>query len=93
MAVYVDDIQKYNTNLKHKKWCHLLPGADIKELHAMAKKIGLRREWFQGKRFPHYDLTPSKRTLAIKNGAVETTTLKYMRERMRQLKGYINANI
>jgi hypothetical protein len=34
-----------------------LVGTDEKELHAFAKKIGLKREWFQDKhRIPHYDI-------------------------------------
>ena len=40
------------------------------ELHAMAKRLGLRREWFQQHpRLPHYDIVPSKRTLALSLGA------------------------
>lgn len=42
------------------------------ELHSMARRIELRKSWFQKKRIPHYDLTASKRKLAIKHGAVET---------------------
>lgn len=40
-------------------------------LHNLAKLIGLRRSWFQQDgRFYHYDVTCSKRLLAIKNGAI-----------------------
>jgi hypothetical protein len=43
------------------------------ELHAMAERLGLRREWFQSKpRRPwhdHYDLTRERRELAIELGA------------------------
>jgi hypothetical protein len=46
---------------------HLISDHDIEELHAFARKIGLKKEWFQDKRnkdfyYPHYDLTtPNKR--------------------------------
>lgn len=43
---------------------------DIDELHAMARAIGLRREWFQDKTFPHYDVMRSKRAQALARGAV-----------------------
>lgn len=56
------------------KWAngaHML-GTDLYELHAMAEAIGLKREWFQSDSiFAHYDLTRSKRELAIKLGVVE----------------------
>ena len=43
---------------------------DLEELHAMAEKIGLRREWFQGRaRHPHYDLMAFTRALAVQHGA------------------------
>lgn len=49
------------------------------ELHAFAKKMGLKREWFQQQsRWPHYDLT-TKRALnrALKMGVktVASTTI------------------
>ena len=46
---------------------------DLDALHDFARKIGMKREWFQDKnvRAPHYDLmTPRKRALAIRAGAV-----------------------
>lgn len=45
----------------------------IEELHAMAALIGLKREWFQEESLKHYDLTASKRRLALRNGATEVT--------------------
>lgn len=46
----------------------------VEELHEMAARIGMKREWFQGHdpRSPHYDVTPPKRKLAVENGAIET---------------------
>lgn len=57
-----------------KKWeggGHLF-ATDLNALHSFAKKIGLRREWYQvgASGFPHYDLTRSKREAALKAGAV-----------------------
>jgi hypothetical protein len=50
---------------------HMLAN-DLDLLHTMAAKIGLRRAWFQGdSTFAHYDLTASKRSLAVAAGAVE----------------------
>lgn len=46
------------------------------ELHEFATRLGLKRSWFQGrpKHTAHYDITPSKRTLAISLGAVEVSS-------------------
>lgn len=55
-----------------KKWAgggHLLTN-DLAELHRFAQALGLKRQWFQDETFPHYDLTSSKRTAALRNGAV-----------------------
>lgn len=56
-----------------KKWQgggHLLTN-DLEYLHWFAKQLGLKRQWFQNKTFPHYDLTASKRSQAIRADAVE----------------------
>ncbi len=50
---------------------HLTTDGDLEELHAFAARIGLRRAWFQEhSKVPHYDLTPSRRVLALYEGAV-----------------------
>ncbi|MDZ4042892.1 MAG: DUF4031 domain-containing protein [Eubacteriales bacterium] len=49
---------------------HLMSDQSIDELHAFAQDIGLRREWFQDKVIPHYDLTSERmRTKAQAAGA------------------------
>lgn len=62
--------QAERVGAKHgHQWCHMFADeADCLELHEMAQKIGLKREWFQR---GHYDLVPTKRAMAIRLGAVE----------------------
>lgn len=80
MTVYVDGIQHYSyCKLRYKDWCHMYADTD-EELHAMAAKIGLKREWFQHHNpiSKHYDLVPTKRASAIAHGAVEDNDHKHM---------------
>lgn len=68
MPVYVDEFPGDGWG----KWNgggHML-ATDMDELHEMAANLGLKRRWFQDKRWPHYDLTKSKRDLAIRIGAI-----------------------
>lgn len=67
MAVYVDEMK---VNYRGMVMCHMLAD-DPAELHEMADKIGVNRKWFQNKNIPHYDVCKSKRSLAIKFGAIE----------------------
>jgi hypothetical protein len=67
MSVYVDNQQN---EFGRMKMCHMMADT-LDELHAMANAIGLRREWFQPKSTPHYDVSQSKRRLAIERGAIE----------------------
>lgn len=68
MAIYVDEIREYPSG----KWCHLWTDeTDLEKLHTLARRIGMKRRWFQPRPgFYHYDLTPGKRTQALKAGAV-----------------------
>jgi hypothetical protein len=51
---------------------------DVAELHAFAKRIGLRRHWFQNHPVhPHYDLlTPRMREKAVTAGAKIMTSVE-----------------
>jgi len=53
----------------YQQACHLIADT-LDELHRFAVSIGLKREWFQNHSIPHYDLTESKRVLAINGGAL-----------------------
>ena len=64
MAVYVDSMR---APYRRMIMCHMIADTE-EELHAMAAKIGIARRWYQG---DHYDISLSKRALAVKLGAVE----------------------
>lgn len=67
MAVYVD---RFRTPFRRMIMSHLLADT-LPELHAMAERLGLKREWFQNHKPPHYDLCQAKRQLAVTLGAVD----------------------
>jgi hypothetical protein len=70
MAVYVDQAE---WPFRGQLYCHMVADT-LWELHDMARRLGLRPEWFQcppRASRPHYDLAPSKRAQAIRLGAVE----------------------
>jgi hypothetical protein len=76
--IVVDELQHWPTKLATFKAgsCHLMVEADehgqldLEALHDFAASIGLKREWFQPKSSPHYDLNGSKRKLALEMGAI-----------------------
>lgn len=74
MSVYVDDMYLLPMgHLNRMKMSHMAADT-LEELHAMADRIGVARRWFQDKpNHPHYDVSISKRTLAVKFGAKEIT--------------------
>lgn len=75
MTIYVDQLAARGWMLRghHVRSCHLVTDqVDLRELHAFAARIGMRREWFQDKAGrPHYDLTETRRAAAIAAGATE----------------------
>jgi len=71
MAVYVD-----NARLPYRGMlmCHMWADTEA-ELHAMAQRIGIKREWFQRPpkaSWKHYDLCLTKRAKAVALGAIST---------------------
>ena len=69
MPVYVDDVF---IPFGRMKMCHMIADTE-EELHEMARKIGLKREWFQDTSRPHYDVSKTKRAEAVRHGAVEVS--------------------
>lgn len=72
MSVYVDPLMNHGWRLGPS--CHMYADT-LDELHAMARKIGLKLKWFQCQKaaFPHYDLVESRRYYAVLYGAIEHT--------------------
>ncbi len=77
MAVFVDDWrQRATVGRVEGRWSHLV-GDDEEELHDFARRLGLRRAWFQ--EHPrrayrdHYDVTDPLRATAIELGAAPVT--------------------
>jgi len=65
------------------RFSHLTCDGDLEELHVLAARIGLKREWFQPRRYaPHYDLTARRRELALKAGAVFVSAKEQARRRL-----------
>ncbi len=56
------------------------------ELHLMAARIGLKKEWFQQTRLKHYDLLPFRRDKAIELGAIVDNDHKHMKRLLRESK-------
>lgn len=76
-TVFVDELRHCvrNRNWRHAESCHLytLPGWES-DLHEFAGKLGLKRGWYQENAvMPHYDLTASKRQMAVALGAIDST--------------------
>lgn len=82
MTVYVDEIRTYpNTPWRGGKASHMWADT-LDELHEMAERVGLLRAWFQNRPgFPHYDMAPSKRELALGAGAVFKPLVQHIKER------------
>ncbi len=82
MSIYVDRLMNHGWRLRGRsvQSCHLL--ADTRgELDDMAVRIGLRRDWRQRSTSGvfHYDLTASRRRLAVALGAHEIDRDEFIR--------------
>lgn len=72
MTVYIDGLMTFDED--YGPSCHIIAD-DIEELHRFARKIGLKRNWFQSNVYnyhAHYDIKGErKRKRAIEAGAIE----------------------
>ena len=68
MPVYVDKLRDYGWHRGPS--CHLIADS-VEELIDFAVAMGLRREWYQPKSSPHFDLTAGAREAAVRHGAIE----------------------
>jgi hypothetical protein len=75
--VYVDEAVWL---FRGQYWCHMWSD-NTNHLVEFAQKIGLKPHWLQTKnrRFLHFDLSPAKRALAIKNGAIEVNAVELLK--------------
>jgi adenylyl- and sulfurtransferase ThiI len=71
LSVYVDNGRRPLRMKRGRRavMCHMLADTE-EELHTMAARLGLRREWYQG---DHYDIALVNRRKAVEYGAVEIT--------------------
>ncbi len=91
--IVVDELRTYHPDqvkpwIRHRGlvWCHLMTEGDLEELHAFAQSLGLPRAAFQEHpRWPHYDLTPDTRALAVRLGAGEVKSLDWIGQRLDQM--------
>lgn len=81
MAVYVDNARN---RFGRMIMCHMIADT-LEELHTMAAAIGMKRDWFQPKSFPHYDVCLMRRKQAVERGAVEVDR-KGLGQAMRRIK-------
>lgn len=74
MVVFVDDME---ASYGRMIMCHMIADSD-EELLEMVGKIGVNSKWHQNPGDPnsHFDISKSKRKLAVKNGAIEITWSK-----------------
>jgi Protein of unknown function (DUF4031) len=66
VTIFVDDMR---ARLGRMIMCHMIADSEA-ELHAMAERIGIPRRSYQG---DHYDISRSKRAMAVRAGAREVT--------------------
>lgn len=82
MATYVDNLRDYGW--RHGPSCHLIADS-VEELIEFAIRIGMKKEWFQPKSSPHFDLHADGREKAIANGAIALSQREFV-AKLRELR-------
>ena len=88
MAILLDSFQngaRGPIRYWHRRCGHLVSDTSLEELHEFASLLGLRREWFQLRSIPHYDLTGETYRLAIEHGALLVSSREIVRRAVRLL--------
>ena len=62
----------------------------VEELIEFAVGMGLRREWYQAKSSPHYDLTVEGRELAVSRGAISMNQREFVLK-LREIRGNVSS--
>lgn len=91
--IIVDEGRFYENSVggyRRRYWHHLGSDANLEELLAFGRRIGLNRSWFQAGRVPHYDVTRPRVQKAIGAGAVQVSNREFVR-RMRTRWGELGA--
>ena len=86
MAILLDSFQngaRGPFRYWHRRCGHLVSDSSLDELHEFAAELGLRREWFQKKSIPHYDLTGTVYELALERGAILVSSREIVRRAVR----------
>jgi hypothetical protein len=89
VSVYVDSERN---GFGRMVMCHMWADS-LAELHEMAAAIGMDRDWFQPLSFPHYDVSLSRRALAVARGATEVTRREGYEIRKRIRNSFTDADI
>jgi hypothetical protein len=84
MTILVDDLRRYPRAMfegrpegsADKLWCRVTSDEGEEELHAFARRVRIKRRWFQG---DHYDVTEGRRNIAVRLGAEEVSRKELVR--------------
>ncbi len=86
MAILLDSFQngaRGPLHYWHRRCGPLVSDTSLEELHEFAAGLGLRREWFQVKSIPHYDVTGKYYELALERGALLVSSREIVRRAIR----------